>query len=214
MRVFILLVFLLLVIFLKRSNYSNSVAVISSCGNIDDVLELCKEFSLEPIIYEKCSDCKVPMGVFCKPRKNVGREQETFLHFVVTHYDDLPNEIVFIAAPLSKHDRLERLRSILKDDVIGCQGDIDDQGDFFLDSHMGSEVEPASVRPFKNWHNEFIKPWDQREKSACWNGVMKTTRERILSKPKTFYETLLSQVNSHNSPEAGHYMERSMGSIF
>lgn len=214
MRLFILLIFLLLILFMKRSNYSKSVAVISSCGNIDDVLELCEEFSLEPVIYEKCSDCKVPTGVACTRRMNVGREQETFLYYIVTHYDDLPNEIVFIAAPLSKHERLQRLRKILKDGTIGCEGDIDDQSDFYLDSHMGSEVEPASIRPFKNWHNEFIKPWSQREKSACWNGLMKTTKERILSKSKTFYETLLSQVNSHNSPEAGHYMERSMGSIF
>ncbi len=218
MRIIIFLFIFLLLLVVKskyESRLSKSVAVISACGPIDGILELCDEFSLQPIVYEKCSSCsEVPKDVVCEIRKNVGREQETFLHFVITHYDDLPDEIVFIAAPISKHNREERIRKILKDDFIGCEGTLEGQDDFLLDTYMDSPIEPANIRPFKNWYQTFIKKWDSNEKTACWNGIMKTTKERILQKPKNFYEKLLNQVNTHNSPEVGHYMERSMGSIF
>jgi hypothetical protein len=196
-------------------NFSDSVAVVAACKDMSDIREICKKYSIELIVYEKCNFCKdVPIGVKCKPRRNVGREQETFLSFVVDNYDTLPNDILFVACPLSKHNRKNRIIRMIEGDEIGCNGSIENQADFQIEVYENNKMELASVRPFKKWYEHFLTEWKSDSNSACYNGVMKTTRERILSKPKEFYETLLREVSSHNNMEVGHFMERSMGSIF
>ena len=34
---------------------------------------------------------------------NVGRESETYLHYIITNYDDLPDVVVFTQARISDH---------------------------------------------------------------------------------------------------------------
>ena len=203
----------------KRWNWSRKsrkmVAVASVCGDTTDIKELCNKHSIELLIYDKCGNCEnAPKGVKCVTRKNVGREQETYLAYVVNNYDTLPDDILFVALPLSKHSRKERIEYILENNIVGCEHSIGTEKDFTIDEWSGVVLGQASVRPFKSWFEKFVEPWDDNHKGVCWNGIMKTTKERILQKPVSFYKTLLKEVSTHNSPEAGHYMERSMGNIF
>lgn len=199
----------------SRETFSDSVAVAAACSNVTDIREICDKYSIELIVYEKCNFCKdVPRGIRCKPRRNVGREQETYLAFVVDNYESLPNDILFVALPLSKHDRKNRIVSMIENKVIGCENVLDGQEEFTLEEYEGTKMDLASVRPFKKWYENFVSRWEPQNKAICWNGIMRTTRERITRKPKEFYETLLNEVSSSNNTEVAHFMERSMGGIF
>lgn len=196
-------------------NFSDSVAVAAACSDVSDIREICKKYSIQLIVYDKCNFCKdVPIGTQCKPRRNVGREQETFLAFVIDNYDALPNNILLAALPLSKHNRKNRVIAMIEGNVIGCDAMIEGQYDFQLDIYEETVMDKAPVRPFKKWYEHYVTSWDPQSKVSCYNGIMRTTRERILRKSKEFYETLLEQVSVSNNTEVGHFMERSMGSIF
>ena len=198
-----------------KETFSDSVAVAAACNEVVDIQEICDKHSIQLIVYDKCNFCKdVPIGIRCKPRRNVGREQETFLAFVVDNYDSLPGDILFVALPLSKHDRKKRIINMIENNVIGCENVLEGQEEFTLGEYEGAKMDLASVRPFKRWYENFVSEWDSQSKAICWNGIMKSTRERILRHPKEFYETLLNEVSSSNNTEVGHFMERSMGSIF
>ena len=62
-----------------KETFSDSVAVAAACNEVVDIQEICDKHSIQLIVYDKCNFCKdVPIGIRCKPRRNVGREQETF----------------------------------------------------------------------------------------------------------------------------------------
>lgn len=210
----VLLLLLLLVPWLMRKR-RRTVAVVSACTDMSGIVELCNKHSIELLIFDKCGNCEsAPKGVKCVTRKNVGREQETYLSYVVDNYNNLPDDILFVALPLEKYSRGERIEDMIKNNKVGCEYPIGDEKDFVIDEWGGLVVEPASVRPFKAWFEKFVGPWDDNHRGVCWNGIMKTTKERILQKPVSFYKTLLDELSTHNSPEAGHYMERCMGNVF
>jgi hypothetical protein len=71
----------------RPTKFSEYVAVAAACSDTTDIREICKRYSIELIIYDKCNFCKdVPIGTKCQPRRNVGREQETYLSFVIDNY--------------------------------------------------------------------------------------------------------------------------------
>lgn len=59
-------------------------------------------------------------------------------------------------------------------------------------------------------------PWNDAAEGQgpAYNGVMRTTRDRIRRHPRHMYESLLNQLAEHDKCEAGHYMERAMGAAF
>jgi len=73
---------------------------------------------------------------------------------------------------------------------------------------------PASIRPFKNWYENYIGKWNDDTIGPCWNGIMQTNKERILMHSKEFYSRLYNDMNKYNNGEVGHYAERSMAVIF
>jgi len=198
------------------SDLSNSVVVIADCGNGDDVNKIRGMTDSDVIVYDKCNFCKTcPNSVRCRPRRNVGREQETFLHFVITYFDKLPTNIVFLPTPLDKHNRFERLNHILNTgenkfhDGLTLRG----QENFELSEYEGRKVERSKITPYQKWYETYIGEWDPNT-LLVWNGIYKTNRDRILEKPLHFFVNLHKQVQDANDSEVGHYLERSMTSIY
>lgn len=196
---------------------SRLVVVFADCGHdLNAALNLCRNVGAQAVVYDKCSFCAtVPYGVRCRPLSNVGRESETFLRFVLQHYTNLPDELVLTAANMGKHDRITRLTALLTGprDTTSCVAY--GEYDFVLDEYEGMDLNRASVRPFGSWFERYIGPWrPDGDNGACWNGIMRTTRERILRHPKQFFVRLLAELSTGNAPEAVHYFERSMAAIF
>jgi hypothetical protein len=180
----VLVVFFLLTRTGKKKRF---VAVASACGDMTGIAEICKKYSIELLIYDKCGSCEnAPECATCKVRENVGREQETFLHYVIDNYDDLPDKILFVALPLSKYERGKRIVDLIKNNTMGCFQDLSGYEDFTIDEWQGVNQFPARIRPFKAWYETFIGPWDSSAITFCTNGIMLTTRQGILKKPKSY----------------------------
>ena len=201
--------------FTDDTSFSNSVVVLADCGNGNDIKRVSEETPSELVVYDKCHFCKnCPENIRCRPRKNVGREQETFLYFVTKYFDKLPKDMIFLPTPIDKHDRFERFKHILSTGNNKYYGlTIGDQENFILPEYEGRPVTRASVTPYRNWYEKYIGEWNPQT-PLVWNGIYKTTRDRILEKPLDFFKKLHEQTVVANDAEVGHYLERSMTSIF
>jgi hypothetical protein len=197
--------------------FSDSVVVVADYGNGEDINKISKESDArQVIVYDKRNFCKSdPFDCYCRPRKNVGREQETFLHFVTTHNDKLPKDIIFLPTPLDKHDRFERYKKILKSGENEYTDNVylDGEANFELPLYEGREMTRANETPFKKWYENNIGEWVPST-PMVWNGIYKTGRDRMLEKPREFYVNLHEQIKVANDTEVGHFLERSMTSIY
>lgn len=61
---------------------------------------------------DKCA-VELPDNSVCLPRRNVGREYETYISHVVEHYHELPDWLIFFPAVLNRHDRQHLLSAMM-----------------------------------------------------------------------------------------------------
>jgi hypothetical protein len=216
--VFILLGFIIACVVASALLFSSSrettAVVMSVCGNSNDVEKvkgICSLKNYDLVIYDKCNDCREIEN--CSILPNVGREQGTWLTYVIENYNKLPDKILFLPAPIDKYNRLNRGMFML-DTKLHIGDSIGPHENFTLDVWNDTPLIPAETRPFRAWYEKNIGQWDPSRGDAYWNGVMATTRQRILQKSREFYMNLHRQVAIDTNTEVGHYLERSMGSIF
>jgi len=202
-------------IFSKITDTPSKIAVMPDCGQGDGVKRIKEETTADILVYDKCDFCKtMPEGVKCVPRKNSGRDMETYLHFVIKNYENLPKEIMFIPSSIEKHDRLNRFKIIERGGEDPRSYTLGSQADFVIEEYDGQKQKPALVRPFRKWYETYIGEWDPK-KEFYWNGVLKTSRDNILAKPVEFYKSLMDQFDPHtDAHEVVHYIERAITSIF
>ena len=198
----------------------DKVLVVADCNNGNEILELniiCNENDIQMIIYDKCNFGKhVSSELYCRPLKNVGREQSTYVYFVINNYEYLPNIIYLLPGNIHKHNRIGRFVDILKNnnDKYNYCSILDGQQDFILNDYEGVQLKPASIRPFKKWFEKYVGEWDNNMLGPCWNGIMQTNKDRILRHSKDYYYRLYNDINVYNNGEVAHYAERSMAAIF
>ena len=198
---------------------TRGTAVYGVEDDVSTLKEICDAAGLDLVAYDKLNSCAgVPGGVRCVPLPNTGREQGTFVRYVLDAYDALPDTVYFVPTPLDKHGRLRRFLALLDSDKTGCEpwtlGGLDD---FTIDFHDGRHLAPAAVRPFRAWYDAFVGPWvpwDSSGAGPAYNGVMRTSRARILARPRAMYAALAEQLAVHVDTEVAHYMERAMGAVF
>jgi hypothetical protein len=201
--------------YVKKLN--NTVVIIADYGNKDELIvldNLCKKKNIQIIVYDKYNFCPhINNNIICRPLLNIGRDMGTFLYFVKEYYDNLPNEIFFLPGNINKHNRLKRFIKIIETKNCGIFEKLQKHATFTLDAYETVNLEPSRIRPFKNWVEKFIEPWNDDNDGPRWNGVMYTCKERILKHPKILYINLLNELKSNNT-EVVHYIERIMASIF
>jgi hypothetical protein len=197
----------------------DKVAVIADCGNESELMEIqeiCDKNHIQMIVYDKCDFGKFcPSGIYCRPLKNVGRESETFIYFVIAYYGQLPNDIYLLPASIEKHNRKSRFLHMIEDnDYLGFITDNNNEENFTLDEWDGDKLIPANIRPYKKWYEHFVGQWNSSEKTYVRNGTMHTTCERIMRHEKEYFLKLQSQLVQGRNLESGHFFERSMARIF
>jgi len=95
--------------------------------------------------------------------------------------------------------------------------------DFVIDNYLSthdenkkrntdSKIQVSQIRPFGKWYQTFFN--DKKTDCTSYNAIFAVSKTTILNRPKTFYENLLNEVNTHHNPETGHYIERSWVAIF
>jgi hypothetical protein len=199
-------------------DFGDNVMVVSDCKHVDSIIELdnlCNSYGIKMLVYDKCNFCKhVPSHIYSRPLSNKGRETATFMFFIIKYYDILPNKIIFTAGNAKKHNRTGKLKKMITDENYICDtSPLYTQENFTYDVHEGKTLVKSEIRPFKKWYEHSIGVWDGNKEGPCWNGLIKTTREKILKNPKHIYINLLNQLNIAESTETGHYMERSLKAL-
>jgi len=187
------------------------------------------------IVYNKGSPKKIDIpNLVVVNLPNYGRDVHTVLWHVVKNYDTLADVTFFLHGsvdtdPVKKHDYtiIKEKLAVKPESSIVCS--IADQNiiadilhTFEIDSYLNSNeknrranpsstLERSKYRPMGVWFNNVLPG----EKLDCmtFKGIFAVSREDVLKRQKTFYESLLSQV-SVKDPEVAHYIERAWIAIF
>lgn len=164
---------------------------------------------------------------------NVGRCDHTYLHHIIQNYTSLADVTVFI--PASCDMVWKDTKTIFLLDKVYKEKDtvfIDDdpsniyesEKNFSLSNWMSSHESNklndddtmmlASPRPFGEWYMHIFGKNELHRKSITYAGILAISRKHISNRTKMFYENLISHIDKHQNPEAGHYIERSWSAIF
>jgi hypothetical protein len=164
---------------------------------------------------------------------NVGRESHSYFYHIIENYDNLADVTIFLPGSVDLDNKYNRAKSLVNSvektnkTTISCNhendyvnANYDFKIDNYLSSHknnqsanMDSSIQISNIRPYGKWFGENFK---NGEKNECisFNSILAVSRNDILKKPKSYYENLIKQVDAHNNPEIGHYIERSWFSVF
>ena len=162
--------------------------------------------------------------------KNVGRETHSYFTHIVNNYDALDDLTIFVPGSLETKNRYKRSIRLMQEangDTFSClRGNVFEQHKTFkIDNYLctnkknsalnpDSTIKKSKTRPFGKWYNKTFK--QGHKKSICFtmNSMFALTKETILRKPKSYYESLLQQVNDHHNHEEVHYFERAWDTVF
>jgi len=163
-------------------------------------------------------------------RPNLGRESESYLWYIIHHYNSLPDVIIFTQANIADHKGRNDISILMKlrlsalihgkskatmkhneynNQTWGPQWNIKN-GEYHLKENYKNN-EPIV---FINWFQRYIEPEYPESLHIYMNAIFAVKKEHILKHPKSYYETLIEQVNHHINPSEGHFFERSWYYIF
>ena len=219
------------------SLYKNNVEVVVARYNED--LSWLDEYpfnQFEYIVYNKGDNYNfVKTNVkYIVTLPNVGRCDHTYLYHICANYDKLSNVVVFfpgsVNIPEKKIKAIKILHNIINNNYnkaffIGnyCNSIRNHFKNFKINSHKCVCAENFSknnetklflckIRPYGRWYDFFFK-----NKPGHWftfSGVFSIDKRDIIQNPIDKYIILRDIVCIHSNPEAGHYIERSWGTIF
>lgn len=187
------------------------------------------------LIYNKGS----PLGVTNEiPLQNVGRESHTYLHHIIQNYDTLTDIVVFTQARISDHRGSNTISYLLKmrDEAIArgksIPSDIHHKNNyrnywwgplFNYDSRFNvshtifktpSCYKDNKIISFQEWFERHVTTPYPDPIAIYPYGLFAIKKENILSRPKSYYESLIKQCDYHINPTEGHFFERSWYYIF
>lgn len=184
-------------------------------------------------IYQKGPEAMA--GVCILP--DVGGYPHTYLHHIVTHYDDLAAVTLFLndTCPQTGPENVESYIDVDEDIVFDSVQIIDltepdwlDRDGYFKQlaisrSHIRATQMQCASTPFRAWFERAILPYrgDDTSFSEIQNAFIATTtgnfcvhRSVIHDKPVEFYQSLLNWVSGHRNPEWSNYVDHSWMYIF
>ena len=196
------------------------------------------DYQIPTIIYNKgtklANEFKINNIIIDLP--NIGREGHTYLHHIITNYDNLADITVFFPGSLNKLQnkygntyKYEKARCVMKHAIqgkgviMGCNinnlplklynftltnWECTDKSNL---KGSCSKTELATIRPFKKWYNHFFK--NKPCNYFVTGSIFAIDKKNILQHPLIYYIKLILELQSHN-PEAGHFLERSWAAVF
>ena len=191
----------------------------------------------EVIIYDKGGPgntlLEYPSHATRVPLPNVGRESHTYLHHIITHYDKLADVTIFLPGSCDVPGKMNKTLwtvnqamrtsdSAFPQVFRGTDPIRVSMGAFTLEDHQSTHgvnalKNPDSGlllspdRPFATWYAKKGLP-DVKE--FFYNAIFAVSKRHIHRRSLSQYRTLMEGLDSHSSPEAGHYMERAWMAVF
>lgn len=163
-------------------------------------------------------------------RENVGRESESYLYYIIEHYDNLPEVCVFTQGNIADHTKKDPIvyltelaaqaaKNGMSSPRAHCSNPYDKDWGPAWNVRPGGHFLKENYRnnrllTFYEWFLLHISPRYPRLLRIHMNGIFAIRRDLILSRPRQFYAKLIREVNWHSNPIEGHFMERSWVYIF
>jgi len=166
--------------------------------------------------------------------KNVGKNDHTYLYYIIENYNNLSNIIVFFPGSLNLEYKKIKAKIILNNIVKSSFSNAYFLGNyhkniktffnnFTLDNWETSDkqnlslnreiiLQKSDIRPYGKWYTHFFGD-TQANWCSMW-GIFSIDKRDIIQHSIDRYKALLETINTHSNPEAGHYIERSWGVIF
>ncbi len=171
---------------------------------------------------------------------NVGRESETYLNYIISNYDSLPDVVVFTQARISDHLNENNVRILIdkKNQALlnqtgksnpsiitpsiphtswaqnnhwGPQWNLDPVTNTY---YLEDNYKDNNKMTYYEWFCRHINPIYPDPIHVYVAAIFAVKKECILKKSKEYYEELIKQVNHHSNPAEGHFFERSWFYIF
>jgi hypothetical protein len=168
------------------------------------------------------------------PLPNVGRCDHTYLYHIVHEYNNLSKHVMFLPGSCDielKYEKAKRWieelekRKFQRGVFIGLNVTnvktqyYDFQLDEWTASHgdnmrlnSESKLKVANIRPFGKWYEAHFPAIST--KYVIMQGIFSMEKQNIIQHDKTYYQSLVDELDGHSNPEVGHYMERSWGAVF
>lgn len=180
------------------------------------------------IIYNKGNKLNIENEICLK---NVGRESETYLHYIITNYNNLPDVVVFTQAKISDHKKNADVNYLIsiKDSALKYSKSTD----FYRHNYIGNDknwgktwnlrkdgyylkdnYKNDNPITFLEWFKNNIDTNYPNPFCIYQNGIFAVKKENIINKPVDYYKKLILEVNHHINPSEGHFFERSWYYIF
>jgi len=164
--------------------------------------------------------------------KNVGMCDHTYLYHIVTNYDNLNKITIFLPGSAEIDYKMKRVDKLFKeikkrdkavflynDEYNNVQKNL---YNFTVDTHTlahnknnklntDNKLLPSPLRPFGKWFED--KFGNTVIKHISYYGIFSASDKDIKQKPKTFYISLLEEVNKVKNHETAHYFERSWEAV-
>ena len=155
------------------------------------------------------------------PLPNVGRESHTYLHHIITHYDDLAEHVLFTQGnPFDHKPREEFFEAFIKGTCTHANArdwyPIPDKAN--VTYTWTPQIENVAKHP-----NRFIGIWwdfifDKKEQyenalKVVWGGIFRVHKSYITRRPHLFYRRAIATVSYDANPIEGHYFERAWGNL-
>jgi hypothetical protein len=176
----------------------------------------------------KCPNC-----VEIIPLTNVGKCDHTYLYHIINNYDNLANVTIFLPGSCLMNDikRYKTYKTIQYVEqtnntvFIGANYNnvYKDLYNFKLDSYgttnkenrqlnQDTKLKPCEIRPFGKWYNNNFG--NMKTTLVDYTSIFAVAKNHIHQHPRSYYEKLISYIDSDVSPECGHYVERAWVAIF
>ena len=191
-------------------------------------IEWLKDEITNCIIYNKGDKLHIENEVMLK---NVGRESETYLHYIITNYDNLPDVVVFTQARIADHKGSDDIHYLL--DLKNQAMEHSKSQNFYIHNECGHYDNCNKDWNFRNgeyylqdnyknnnpvlffdWFKENININYPNPINGYSNAIFAVKKELIINKPIEYYKELILEVNHHINSTEGHFFERSWYYIF
>lgn len=199
----------------------------------EDVSWAAKLSGLQNIyLYNKGKDLEPDPHFIHTRLENVGREGHTYLHYIISQYNNLSDYTIFCQGNPFDHCSLAFLNNCISELVmprmpgkkvyvprVCCLKEWDSYGQLVHPAQWGEWYKEGVIArsrfTMRNWFRWYLDV--DLPDTGIWyspGACMCVPRESILRNDKQFYFNLIDTVNYHVHPEEGYYLERAWLYIF
>lgn len=152
---------------------------------------------------------------------NVGREGHTYLHHIITNWENLSDKIFFTQGKISDHKTFPMIDYLFSNNLLTINLNCNKTNCANMWGHVNffgtiyNNVERSRFT-FGEWWDKYVKKPKPSYKNFKWSSgsIFSISKELIYQNERDYYANLLKTLEHCNNPEEGHYIERSWYYIF